>query len=171
MDAQLLQAHGEHLPTVAVAGQYYLQKDGDSPTAEWNLQLVASLPLFEGGQVIAQEDLAASKKRQSQTAYNLIRKTALDDTGEAYRSLMESIGETEAYQKAVDAYQNAYQDVLHDYKLNLTTNLVLLQTMTSLETAQISYIKAKYQTLYDDIWLKVATGELPKMTSYGSDQK
>jgi hypothetical protein len=43
--------------------------------------------------------------------------------------------------------------------------------MTSLETTQISYLKAKYQALYDQIWLKVATGELPKMSAYGDDKK
>jgi outer membrane protein len=170
-DAQLLQAHGEHLPTLAVEGQYFLQKDGGSPTADWNLQLVASLPLFEGGQIIAQEDSAASKKRQAEMQLSLIRRTAFDDVRQAYKSLIQSVGQTDAYQKAVDAYQSAYQDVLHDYKLNLTTNLELLQTMTSLENTQINFVKAKYQTLYDQLWLKVATGELPKMSAYGDDKK
>ncbi len=170
-DAQLLQAHGEHLPTVAVEGQYFLQKDGGSPTADWNLQLVASLPLFEGGQIVAQEDSAASKKRQAEMQLSLTRRTAFDDVRQAYKSLIQSAGQTDAYQKAVDAYQSAYQDVLHDYKLNLTTNLELLQTMTSLENTQINYVKSKYQTLYDQVWLKVATGELPKMTAYGDDKK
>lgn len=170
-DAQLLQAHGEHLPTIAVEGTYYLQKDGDSSTAEWNAELVASLPVFEGGQIVAQEDSDASKKRQAEMNLSLARRTAFDDIREAYKNLVASIGETDAYQKAVDSYQADYQDVLHDYKLNLTTNLQLLQTMTSLETIQISYIKAKYQTLYDQIWLQVATGELPKMSSYGGEKK
>jgi outer membrane protein len=152
-------------------GQYYLQKDGGSPTAEWNVELVASLPIFEGGQVVAMEDSAASKKRQAEMNLSLTRRTAFDDVRQAYKSLVASISETDAYQKAVDAYQLDYQDVLHDYKLNLTTNLQLLQTMTSLETTQISYLKAKYQALYDQVWLKVATGELPKMSSYGDDKK
>ena len=85
-DATLLQAHGGHLPNVAVTGQYYLQKDGGSPTAEWNVQLVASLPLFEGGQVVAQEDSAASKKRQAEMQWSMIRRTAVDDVREAYKS-------------------------------------------------------------------------------------
>jgi outer membrane protein len=168
-DAQLLQAHGEHLPTLAVEGDYYLQDNNENPTPDWNLELVASLPLFEGGQIVAQEDSAASKKRQAEMNLSLIRRTAFDDVREAYKSLVDSMSETDAYQKAVDAYQADYQDVLHDYKLNLTTNLQLLQTMTSLETTQISYLKAKYQALYDQIWLKVATGELPKMSAYGGD--
>jgi outer membrane protein len=97
---------------------------------------------------------------------SLSRRTATDDIREAYKSLVESIGETDAYQKADQAYEQDYQDVLHDLKLNLTTNLELLQVMTSLETTEVSYIKAKYQALYDQIWLKVATGELPKMENY-----
>lgn len=161
-DAQLLQAHGEHLPTIAVQGDYYLAKDGSFPQPLWNVQLEASLPIFEGGQILAQEDAAASKKRQAELLLSLTRRSAADDIRQAYKSLTDSIAETDAYQKSVDAYQQDYQDVLHDLRLNLTTNLELLQVMTSLETAQISYIKAKYQSLYDWVWLGVATGELPK---------
>jgi outer membrane protein len=162
-DAELLQAHGEHLPTLTFEGQYYLQKDGGSPTNDWNVQLTASLPIFEGGQIVAQEDQAASRKRQAEMVLSLTRRSAVDDIRQAYKSLVESISETDAYQKAEQAYEQAYQDVMHDYKLNLTTNLELLQTMTSLENTKISYIKAKYQTLYDQVWLGVATGELPKI--------
>ena len=150
-DAYLLQAHGEHLPTLAVQGDYYLLKDGSFPQPLWNVQLVASLPLFEGGQIMAQEDQAASKKRQAELQLSLARRMAADDIRQAYKSLVDSTGETDAYQKAVQAYEQAYQDVLHDYKLNLTTNLELLQTMTSLENTKISYIKAKYQALYDQV--------------------
>jgi outer membrane protein len=161
-DAQLLQAHGLHLPSVMVQGQYYLQKDGGSPTNDWNVQLMASLPLFEGGQIIAQEDQAASKKRQAELQLSLTRRTAADDIRQAYKSLLESIGEADAFQKAEQAYEQDYQDVLHDLRLNLTTNLELLQVMSSLENTRINVIKAKYQTLYDWVWLGVATGDLPK---------
>lgn len=163
-DAELLQAHGEHLPSVSFQGQYYLQKDGGNPTNDWNVQLTASLPIFEGGQIVALEDQAASRKRQSQMLLTLTRRSAVDDIRQAYKSLVESISETDAYQKAEQAYEQAYQDVMHDYKLSLTTNLELLQTMNSLENTKINYIKAKYQTLYDQVWLGVATGTLPKIT-------
>lgn len=161
-DAQLLAAHGLHLPTIIAEGNYYLDYDKPTDTNVWTVGLVASLPIFEGGQVVAQEDAAASRKRQAEMNLSLLRRTAHDDIREAYKSLVESMGETDAYQKAVDAYQQDYQDVLHDLRLNLTTNLELLQVMTSLENTQVSYIKTKYQTLYDQIWLGVATGELPK---------
>ncbi len=161
-DAYLLQAHGEHLPTLQAQGTYYLDKEGSVPSPEWTVGLTASLPLFEGGQIVAQEDQAASKKRQAEMQLSLARRSAQDDIREANKSLVESIGETAAYQKAVHAYQQDYQDVMHDLKLNLTTNLELLQTLSSLENAKISFIKAKYQTLYDQVWLDVATGKLPK---------
>ncbi len=170
-DAQLLAAHGEHLPTILAEGDYYLDYDKTVDVPTWSVELVASLPIFEGGQVVAQEDEAASKKRQAEMNLSLLRRTATDDIREAYKSLVESMGETDAYQKAVQAYQQDYQDVLHDLKLNLTTNLELLQVMTSLETTEVSYITAKYQTLYDQIWLKVATGEMPKMSPYGDDKQ
>lgn len=166
-DAQLLAAHGLHLPTLIAEGNYYFDWDKPVDTNTWSVELVATLPIFEGGQIVAQEDAAASRKRQAELNLSLLRRTAKDDIREAYKSLMESMGETDAYQKAVDAYQQDYQDVLHDLKLNLTTNLELLQVMTSLENTQVSFIKAKYQTLYDQVWLGVATSTLPKL----SDEK
>jgi outer membrane protein len=162
-DAELLAATGGHLPSLVLGGQYYLDKTGGSPTADWDVLLTASLPIFEGGQVFAEEDSAASKKRQAQMQLSLTRRTATDDIRESYKSLTDSMAEADAYQKALQAYQQDYQDVLHDLKLNLTTNLELLQVMTSLESTEVSYIKAKYQTLYDWIWLQVATNGLPKM--------
>lgn len=60
-DATLLQAHGQHLPSLGVQGNYYLLKEGGSPSPEWNVQLVASLPIFEGGSILAQERSASSK--------------------------------------------------------------------------------------------------------------
>jgi len=162
-DALLLQAHGEHLPSLAVQGQYYLAKDGSFPQPLWNVQLEASLPIFEGGQILAQEDAAASRKRQSELQLSLIRRSAANEIRQAYKSLTDSMAETDAYQKAEQAFEQDYQDVLHDLRLNLTTNLELLQVMTSLENTKISYIKAKYQALYDWVWLGVATGELPKI--------
>jgi outer membrane protein len=170
-DAYLLQAHGEHLPTVMAQGSYYLDKDDSTPSPEWTVGLTASLPLFAGGQIVAQEDAAASKKRQAEMQLSLTRRGAVDDIREAYKSLVESIGETDSYQKAEQAYEQAYKDVMHDYKLNLTTNLELLQTMTSLENTKISYIKAKYQSLYDQVWWGVATGALPKLSNEKTDNK
>jgi outer membrane protein len=170
-DAQLLAAHGLHLPTITAQGQYWLDYDKPVATNVWNVQLVASLPIFTGGQDFAQEDQYASKKRQAELQLSLTRRTAADDIREAYKSLTNSMAETDAYEKAVQSYQQDYQDVLHDLKLNLTTNLELLQVMTSLETTEVSYIKAKYQTLYDWVWLQVATGEMPKMTASDSTPK
>lgn len=162
-DAQLLQAHGEHLPSVAVQGQYYLQKDGGSPTQDWNVQLVASLPIFEGGQIIAQENDAASKKRQAELQLSLVRRNAVEQVRQVYQDLTNSITEMDAFQKAVDAAQAAYEAVLHDYKLSLTTNIQVLNALSTLETTKESWVKAKYQVLADQVSLGVAMGDLPKV--------
>jgi outer membrane protein len=162
-DASLLQAHGEHLPSLSAQGSYYLDTEGSSPSPEWTVQLVASLPLFEGGQIVAEEDLAASKKRQAEMLLSLTRRDAVEQIREVYQGLVDSIQEMEAFQKAVDASQAAYEAVLHDYRLSLTTNLQVLTTLSTLETAQESYVKAKYQVLSDQIALGIATGDLPKI--------
>jgi outer membrane protein len=161
-DAQLLQAHGAHLPSLALQGQYFLQQDGGSPTPNWNFQLVASLPLFEGGAIFAQERLAASKKRQAEMQYSLIRRQAHQDIRAAYQSLESSLKQVNAYRSAMDAAQKDYEAVERDRKLALNTNLDLLQSLTQLQNAENNYNQAHYQALIDRIWLGVATGELPK---------
>lgn len=161
-DAQLLQATGGHLPTLALQGQYYLLQDGGSSTPDWNVLLNASLPLFEGGQVFAQEDQASSKKRQAQLQLSLIQRDAAQQIRQIYQNLVDSIQVMDAYQKAVDAAQSAYEAVLHDYKLSLTTNLQVLTALNTLESTKESLVKARYQVLADQVELGVATGELPR---------
>ena len=159
--AAVLQAHGEHLPNLSVQGKYFLDSDGAS-TSAWNVQLVASLPLFEGGEVVAQEDTADSKKRQADLQYSLTRRQALQDIRGAYRALANSLSEVDAYGKALDAAQKDYTAVERDRRLALNTNLDVLNALTQLETAKTNYDQAKYQVLINSIWLGEATGDLPK---------
>jgi outer membrane protein len=161
-DAQLLQAHGQHLPSLSLQGQYYLQQDGGSPTPNWNFQLVASLPLFEGGAIFAQERLAASKKRQAEMQYTLVQRQAHQDIRAAHQSLESALKQVGAYQAAMEAAQKDYEAVKRDRKLALNTNLDVLQSLTQLQTAENNYNQAHYQALVDWIWLGVATGDLPK---------
>jgi outer membrane protein len=163
-NAQLLQATGGHLPTLALLGQYYLLQDGGGATPDWNVQLNASLPLFEGGQIFAQEDQSSSKKRQAQLQLSLTQRTAAQQIRQIYQNLVDSIQVMDAYQKAVDAAQSAYEAVLHDYKLSLTTNLQVLNSLNTLENTKENLLKAKYQVLSDQVALGVATGELPKIS-------
>jgi outer membrane protein len=161
-DAGLLQAHGQHLPSLSAQGNYYLEKDGGSSSPEWNVQLVASLPLFAGGTILAKERAAASKKRQAELQYSLIHRQALEDIRGAYQNLSSSIRQVEAYGKALEAAKKDYEAVARVRRLALNTNLDLLQSLTSLQNAQTNYNQAHYQSLINSIWYGVAVGELPK---------
>jgi outer membrane protein len=161
-EAQLLQAHGLHLPSLGVQGNYYLEKDGGSPSPEWNVQLVASLPLFEGGSVLAQERAAASKKRQAELQYSLTLRQASQDIRSAYQSLVSSLKQVDGYNAALNAAQKEYAAVEKDRKLALNTSLDVLQALTALQNAQNNFNQAYYRLLFNGIWLGVATGELPK---------
>jgi len=161
--ATVLQAHGEHLPSIIATGDYYLAADGANNPREWNVGLEASLPVFEGGQVVAQEREADARRDQAKLALSQIRRSALEEIRQVYKGLGDSIQQAAAYQNAMDSSQSAYDAVLHDYKLNLQTPLTLLQTLNSLEAAKEDYVKTRYQTLYDQVWLGVAVGDLPKL--------
>jgi outer membrane protein len=163
-DAELLQAHGQHLPSVSLQGKYYLEQEGGSPTADWNVQLVASLPLFEGGAILAKEKMAASKKHQAALQYSLARRQALQDIRGAYSALNTTLRELDAYSKALEAAQKDYEAVARDRRLALNTNLDLLQSLTQLQTAKNNYNQAHYQSLINSLWLGIATGELPRTT-------
>jgi outer membrane protein len=162
-EASVLQAHGEHLPSIIATGDYYLGAGGADNPREWNVGLEASLPLFEGGQVIAQEREADSKRNQAKLIWSQTQRSALEEIRQVYKGLSDSIQQGAAYQAAEDASQAAYDAVLHDYKLNLQTPLNVLQTLNALETTKEDYVKTRYQTLYDQIWLGVATGDLPNV--------
>ncbi len=162
-EAQVLQAHGEHLPSLMATGNYYLAADGGNNPREWTVGLEASLPVFEGGQIVAQEREADSKRNQAKLIWSQTRRQALEEIRQVYKGLHDSIQQAAAYQGALDASQSAYDAIWHDYNLNLQTPLALLQAQNTLEAAKADYVRTRYQTLYDQVWLGVALGDLPKL--------
>ncbi|HET9869444.1 MAG TPA: TolC family protein, partial [bacterium] len=163
-EAQVLAAHGQHLPTLVASGNYALAADGANSPREWTVGLQASIPVFEGGQLVAQERQADSKRNQAKLAWSQARRQALEDIRKAYQGLQDSLQQTQAFQASQQASQEAYEAVLHDYNLNLQTPLALLQALNTLEAAKADYAKTRYQTLYDQVWLGVALGDLPQVT-------
>jgi len=162
-EAAVLQAHGKHLPTLVATGNYTLAADGGNNPREWTVGLQASLPVFEGGQIVAQEREADSKRNQAKLIWSQTRRQALEEIRQVYKGLHDALQQAAAYQAALDASQSAYDAIWHDYNLNLQTPLTLLQTQNNLETAKANYVRARYQALYDQVWLGVALGDLPKL--------
>jgi len=161
-EALLLQAHGRHLPSLAAQGNYVLHREGSS-VPEWNILLTAQFPFLEGGETLGAEKEMASQKRQAQMRLEETRRRGLQEIRQAYQSLSNSIDESDAYQKALEASEAEYKAVSADYRNSLTTNLEVLRTLNSLQDVKDNYVRAKYRTLADQVWLGVATGELPKI--------
>ena len=159
--AQVLQAEGQFLPSLSVVGDYYLEKTGSFPSPTWDIELQASIPIFTGGVLVDQAKIAESQKRQAELNLHSVKRLAMNQIREAYQSLLQSIREKNAYAKALTASRKDYQAVLRDFHLNLMTTVDLMQTLTNLETVSNSYVQSRYQVLYDQIWLKVETGQLP----------
>jgi len=160
-DALLLQAHGRHLPSLSAQGNYVLHKEGSS-VPEWNVLLTAKLPFLEGGETLGAEQEAASKKRQAEMRLSQALREGRQEIRQAYQSLVSSLGEAEAYRTALEVSEAEYKAVSADYRNSLTTNLEVLRTLSSLQDVKDNYVRSKYQALTDQVWLGVATGELPK---------
>lgn len=160
-DALLLQAHGRNLPSLSAQGNYFLHREGSS-VPEWNVLLTANLPFLEGGETLGVEKEMASRKRQAEMALGEARRLGLQEVRQAYQSLVNSIGEAEAYQKALEASEAEYKAVSADYRNSLTTNLEVLRTLNSLQDVKDNYSRARFRALTDQVWLGVATGDLPK---------
>ncbi len=115
---------------------------------------------------MAQEREADSKRNQAKLIWSQTRRQALEEIRQVYKGLHDSIQQAAAYQ-AMPAgpfpSRLLTREVGNDYNLNLQTPLALLQTLNSLETAKSDYVKTRYQTLYDQVWLGVALGDLPAL--------
>lgn len=163
-DAGLLKAWGGHLPSVTLNNYYRLPQHGTGTNKYFTAQLTFQVPLLSMGAVNAAVRQAESVKRQADLQLKQTRRFAVEEIRRAYLSVSNSQRMITAYEKAVRAAEQNYRLQSRDYKNHLNTILEVLTALTNLQNNRNEYNKAVLQHKLNLIWLRVATGEFPRLT-------
>ena len=152
-------AQAKLFPTASLDGNYYVDRVGVSKDVTWDAALMVHVPLFQGGQAVGAVEEAAAKAREAKLRYTQQQRSVELDIRDAYARLDSAVAIAGAFGKALEAAEESYGLETEDYRLNLVSNLEVLQTLRALQDARRDDIHARYDAkrLY---WrLRVATGE------------
>jgi len=160
---QIAVAKSNFFPTINLENDYYTYRNTFPTNNRWNTLLTVDIPLFEGTLTFGQVREANTKARESELQFIRTRRSAVSDIRSAYVQLKMALSRKEAIRKALRAAQVNYYLQKEDYKLNLVSNLDVLESLRQLGEARINYSQSLYETKRLYWQLIVAVGEpLPK---------
>lgn len=152
-------AFGGHLPNIYLDGSYRPSLDGSQPSSYFG-SLTAELPLFAGGQVIQNQNIAASQLRQAELQLSLAERKARTELLDAHDSLVKASAEKKAYAESAEAAEKNYNAQRNDLRLSMATILDVIQSMEDLQNARLARAHAEYRESIARVRFFVATGRM-----------
>ncbi len=155
-------AKGAHWPTVDFEGNYYLSRPkGFSEDLDWDVQVKATLPLFEGGSTQSQVRLASLQSGEKDLVVNQTRRKAEAEVKTLHDSLSMRVNQLKALKLASDLAEKNYQTLLRDSHRGLSRSLDVQLGLTEYRNSKRNYDQARYQARLDRIRLELAAGQIP----------
>jgi outer membrane protein len=158
-----------HLPTldlVANVGSNYSSHSLTTPddfstrASQHEVGLQLTLPLYSGGAVNSKIREATATMQKTQADLEAASRQAATDAQQAYAGVMNGLAQVDALNTAVDSGQSAVKGNRVGYKLGIRINVDVLNAQQQLFSAQRDLSKARYETLFQGLKLKAATGAL-----------
>ncbi|MBI3087902.1 MAG: TolC family protein [Candidatus Omnitrophica bacterium] len=147
-------------PTVSADGNYYTKRVGVSEQVEWDATLTVDVPIFQGGQAVGAIEEASSEARQARLRFEQTSRQALLDIRDAYAQMQAALARRDALEQALAAADRNYLLQIEDYRLNLVSNLDVLQTLQDLQDARRDFLHAQHEAKRQYWRLRAAAGDL-----------
>lgn len=172
-------AHAAHLPTLGASVSYSrnpawgpgnigsaLDNSGD-PVLRDNTRrndttvgLVLTVPLFQGGGIIARERQAIAQRDQANDVLEQDRRAVVSNTRNAFNAIEAGISSVEAQKAAVESAKTALDATQAGYQIGTRTIVDLLIAQQNYFLAQSDYSQARHAFVVNQINLKFAAGNL-----------
>ena len=148
----------EFLPDVEIGANYYTQRTGFDKGVDWDVTLAASVPIFEGTDVLGRSKEANLLADQSWQTFHLTKRRAPYAIEDAYATLTTSMSVRNTLRKAYTTAKFNYHLQRRDYLRRLVNNLDVLAAIQTLDDTERSYIHALYEAKRQYWNLRVAVG-------------
>lgn len=153
-------ARGAHFPSIDLIGDYYpVRPEGLSKGVNWDVQLAATFPIFQGGVIQSQVRQAVSIARQYDQLLSQTRRSAEQEIRQFYDNLSSDSRQFLKLGETVEISRQNYEANRKDYRNGLVTNLDVLQAITTWQDAQRAWAREKYAMAADYVKLQAATGQ------------
>lgn len=151
-------AQSELWPEINLDVTHYEKREGFQSGINWDALFTINVPLYKGGETIAEVKEAYSNWKQAKWNYSRTKREAELEIKEAYQNWSASLAENEAYREAVKASEENYRYQKEDYERNLVNNLDVLAALESLFNTSRAANETQYN-LKQNYWkLQTAVG-------------
>lgn len=154
-------AKAGHHPNVDFNANYYLERTGILQDSEWDIGVVVSLPLYQGGTVLAQTREAAERKREDVLAYERLKREIERDVRILWQNV-QTVDKVVKDLKIAQAKAEAtYQENKKDYRYGLVTSLDVLVSLNEFIDNKRGFERAVLEREMLALQLQLATGVSP----------
>lgn len=157
-EEQMSIAKGAYLPSADFTGNYYLYRFGATSNVTWDIQFLATFPLYTGGTLDSGVRQAASQIHQYDLNLSLSRRQADEQIRAAFRTYSADQLQVEALRASKLANEKNLKAELTDYRLGLVTNLDVLNALISYQESERALDSQIFTTKLDYFRLESASG-------------
>jgi outer membrane protein len=133
---------------------------GKSHTQDAQVTLNLGIPIFQGGQVVAQTNQAKYNYQVTQQQLEQVVRAAISQTRQSYLGIILGIKQIQADRQAVKSLQSSYDGLHEGYKVGTQTLVNVLNQQQQIFQAQTQYATDRYAYIYNLLLLKQAAGTL-----------
>jgi outer membrane protein len=163
-ERELTISKGYHLPKLDLNSNYYFNKTGSTTAyrnSDWDLSLVLTIPLFEGGTTQARVRESVEKKQEAIYVLSDYEKTVKTDVTTKYETFKRYQGQIKAYDQALLKAKSSYDETLRDYRLGLVSNLDVLTSLNLYLDTKRNAERNRIQAVMTKKLLEASAGVLP----------
>jgi outer membrane protein len=174
-------AHAGHLPTLGASVSYSRNPAwgpgnvngigglpsnvsnvlrADTRRNDTTVGLVLTVPLFQGGGIIAREKQAIAQRDQSRDLLEQDRRATVSNTRNAFNAITAGISSVEAQKAAVASAKTALDATQAGYEIGTQTIVNLLIAQSNYFSALSAYSQARHALVINQLNLKYAAGTL-----------
>lgn len=125
-------AQSDLWPEISLDVTHYEKREGFQSGIDWDALFTIHVPLYKGGETLAEVKEAYSNWKQAKWNYSRTQREAEFEIKEAHQNWMASLNKSEAYRQAVKASEENYRYQKEDYEKNLVNNLDVLAALEEL---------------------------------------
>ena len=151
-------AKGELFPTVSASGNYLASQDPVSNNIDATMTLQISMPIFDGGLILAQIHQNKENVRESALNVEQLERTADQDTRTAYVNFKAAAAQVVVLREAAVWAAKNLQAQVEDYRRGVVSNLDVLTALQDYQTARQGLHNANMTVRLNLINLHVAAG-------------
>lgn len=157
-ERNLSSAIGQFYPTITASGDFLASQDPANNNVDASMTLEASMPIFDGGLIIAQVRENNEIVRQSHLNVENLQRTADQDTRTAYANFSATVAQVIVLREAAILAAKNLEAQVADYHRGVVSNLDVLTALEDYQTARQQLHNANMTARLNLINLHVAAG-------------